>query len=248
MSEATSLLLAGNNISPDELRRKIYNEIEGTSVACFALDRSYVRIGVLIAEFKARECWRSWSKEYTTFDDFIGELKLRFKIGRTQLYGYVAVAEVLLPTIGAEKLEQMGVSKALELKRAVKKLESKPLPPALLEAALDASKTTKELRATIGQALNLTEEPKGSWFDLDGFFMTPEERAEFKAAFLATEAMLGLTRSTPDHVRRKEVITTWMKEWYGTHAAEVNGTTQPVNVAPVLVKRATAPNEDYDGQ
>lgn len=244
MSEATSLLLAGNNISPDELRRKIYNEIEGTSVACFALDRSYVRIGVLIAEFKARECWRSWSKEYTTFDDFIGELKLRFKIGRTQLYGYVAVAEVLLPTIGAEKLEQMGVSKALELKRAVKKLEGKPLPPALLDAALDATKTTKELRGTIGQALNLTEEPKGTWLDLDGFFITAEERGEFKKAFLATEALLGLTRDIPDHIRRKEVILTWMREWYGTHAVEVNGAKQPANADPILVPRI---QKDVDG-
>jgi hypothetical protein len=230
----------------EELRRKIYNELEGTSVACFALEQSWTRVGVLLAEFKAQECWRPLN--YATFDAFMDELKTKFKRGRTQLYGYLSCAEVLLPTIGAEKLEQMGISKALELKRAMKKLDGKSLPPALLEAALDATKTTKELRGTIGQALNITEEPKGSWFDLDGFFMTPEERKEFKDAFLATEAMLGLKREQPDHIRRKEVILTWMREWYGTHAAEVNGTKQPVNAAPVLVRRAVQPNEDYDGQ
>ena len=234
MSEATS--------AAAELRRQIFNVLENSTAGEFALEQSWTRLGVLLVEFKSQECWRELS--YTTFDDFMSELKVKFKRGRTQLYGYLAVAEVLLPTIGAEKLEQMGISKALELKRAVKKLENKPLPPALLEAALDASKTTKELRATIGQALNLTEEPKGSWFDLDGFFMTPEERAEFKAAFLATEAMLGLKRDIPDHIRRKEVILTWMREWYGTHAVEVNGAKQPANADPILVPRI---QKDVDG-
>ena len=232
----------------EALRCRIYNELEGTSVACFALDQSFVRVGVLLAEFKAKEFWRAYPDLYKTFDDFISELKIKFKRGRTQLYSYLTVAEVLLPTIDAEKLEQMGISKALELKRAMKKLEGKPLPSVLLDAALDSTKTTKELRGTIGQALNLEPDQAGTWLDLDGFFMTPEERKEFKDAFLATEALLGLTRETADHIRRKEVILTWMREWYGTHAAEVNGAKQPVNVAPVLVQSAHAIIEPADDE
>lgn len=219
-----------------ELRRKIYNVLENAGAIGFALEQSWTRLGVLLAEFKAQEHWRKFPDLYKTHDDFMDELKVKFKRGRTQLYGYLSVAETLLPTIGAEKLEQMGIAKALELKRAVKKLEGKPLPPELLASALDNSKTTKELRGEIGRALNLTEEPAGTWFDLDGFFMTKEERAEFKEAFLATEALLGLKRDTPDHIRRKEVILTWMREWYGTHAAEFNGTPHPANVAPVLLQ------------
>ncbi len=41
----------------EALRCRIYNELEGTSVACFALDQSFVRVGVLLAEFKAKEFW-----------------------------------------------------------------------------------------------------------------------------------------------------------------------------------------------
>ncbi len=216
-----------------ELRRQIYNILENTTQQSFSLEQSWTRVGVMLAQFKAQECWREL--DYTTFDDFMSELKTRFKRGRTQLYGYLSCAEVLLPIIGAEKLEQMGVSKALELKRAVKKLEGKPLPPALLDAALDATKTTKELRGTIGQALNLTEEPKGTWLDLDGFFMTPEERAEFKEAFLVTEALLGISRETPDHIRRKSVIMAWWQEFYGTHAVEYYGSSEAV---PVRMRKA----------
>jgi hypothetical protein len=230
----TSFEFGFNAGGAEELRRAIFNELEGTSVACFALEQSWVRLGILLSTFKQQEHWRKF-KEYATFDDFISELKSRFHRGRTQLYGYLSVAELLLPTIGAEKLEAMGISKALELKRALKKLEGKPLPAGLLEAALDPKKTTTELRGDIGSALHITEEPKGSWFDLQGFFMLPDERKEFKEAFLATEGLLGLGNSLPDHIRRKEVLLAWMREWYGTHAAEFSGVQQPANAEPVLI-------------
>ena|SRR5208337_2418648 len=219
----------------EALRVRIFNELEGTSVACFALEQSWTRLAVMLAEFKSRECWRMYPDLYKTFDDFMDELRHRFKRGRTMLYGYLSVAENLLPTIGADKLEQMGISKALELKRALKKLNGKPMPNELVVAALDPSKTTKELRGDIGKALNLTPDETGTWFDCGGFFITAEERAEFKEAFLATEGLLGLNTTTPDHIRRKEVILTWMREWWGTHAAEFNGIEQPPSEDPVLM-------------
>lgn len=227
----TAPCVTAPNAAAEELRRRIYNELEGTSAQCFALDQSWTRVGVLLVQFKACEGWRPLG--YGCFDDFMEELKVKFKRGRTQLWGYLGVAETLLPTIGAAKLEQMGISKALELKRAMKKLEGKPLPQALIDAALDSAKTTKELRGDIGVALNLTEEPSGTWFDLDGFFMTKEEREEFKEAIKATVTLLGLKKDLPEHIRRKEIIMSWMREWYGTHAAEVNGP-QVENTLPVL--------------
>jgi hypothetical protein len=225
-------------IEAEALRCRIFDLLENTTHQSFALERSYTQIGVSLYEFKAKECWRQYPELYQTFDDFITELKTRFKRGRTQLYGYLAVAEVLLPTIGEEKLEQMGVTKALELKRAVKRLEGKPLPAGLLDAALDTAKTASELRGEIGRVLNITEEPKGTWFDLQGFFMTPEERKELKEAFLGTEALLNIKNDLPDHIRRKEVVLAWMREWWGTHAVEVNGGQMPENAVPVLIQRS----------
>src|SRR5208282_5626511 len=195
-----------------EMRRSIYNVLENTTVTAFQLEQSWIRLGVLLSNFKAQEYWREL--KYASFEIFMEELKDRFHRGRTQLWGYLSVAEQLLPTISADKLEEMGISKALELKRAQKKLNGKPLPPALLEAALNSAVTTKELRGDIGKALNLTEETAGTWFDLDGFFMDKSERDEFKEAFVATELLLNLSKTLPDHVRRKEVILTWMREFY----------------------------------
>jgi hypothetical protein len=224
----------------EALRIRIYNELEAATLNSFKLEQSFTRVGVLLSEFKAKEHWRQYA-EYPTFEAFMDELRVRFHRGRTQLWGYLSVAENLLPTIEASKLEEMGISKALELKRAMKKLNGKEMPSALIESALQPGVTVKELRGTIGKTLNLTPEPAGTWFDLDGFFMDPEERAEFKEAFQATEGLLNLSKALPDHIRRKSVIMAWMQEWTGTHLAEFYGLE---NVSPttqseaVLVVRA----------
>jgi hypothetical protein len=240
-------LVESVSFTASEKRLAIFNVLENTTKQVFALEQSWICLGIMLSEFKAQEYWRQF-KEYPTFDDFISELKHRFNRGRTQLYSYLGVAEALLPTIGAEKLEQMGIAKALELKRAMKKLDGKPLPAGLLEAALDQSKTTTELRGEVGAALHITEDPKGTWFDLQGFFMLPDERKEFKEAFLATEGLLGLSNTLPDHIRRKEVILAWMREWYGTHAAEFNGVQQPANAEPVLIQPIRKDVDGYTSQ
>ena len=214
-------ILTSDIIPAEQLRSAIYNELEGTSAACFRLEQSWVRLGVMLSHFKAQEHWRRLG--YQTFDDFMHELKERFHRGRTQLYGYMGAAEQLLSTISAEDLEKMGISKVLELKRALKKLDGKPLSQDLINKALADGTTTKELRGDIAQALNLSPEPAGTWFDMDGFFMDPDERKEFKEIWHVAEGLLGLKKETPDHIRRKEVILTCMREWYGTHAAEFYG-------------------------
>lgn len=206
--------------SPEEKRRKIYNVLSNAAVDCFRLEQSWIRLGLLLSEFKASESWRPLG--YQTFDVFMDELKVKFNRGRTQLWGYLSVAEYLLPTISAEKLEEMGIAKALELKRALKRLDGKPLPQALIDLAL-GNGTTKELRGEIGKALNDAPEPAGTWFDMDGFFMDPSERAEFKEIWHVAEGLLGLKKEIPDHIRRKEVILTCMREWYATHAPEFYG-------------------------
>ncbi len=225
--------MSDESVTPQELRRRIYNVLENSTAGEFALEQSWTRLGVLLSAFKAQESWRPLG--YVTFDDFITELKMKFKRGRTVLYGYLSCAEVLLPIIGAEKLEQMGISKSLELKRAVKKLEGKPLPPALLDAALDATKTTKELRGTIGQALNLTPDEKGVWFDWGGSFLSKEERDFMKEAFHVTIALLGLKSDVPEHIQRKAIFKAWAEEFYGTHSTEFYGTCSASGNSPAVL-------------
>jgi hypothetical protein len=204
----------------EALRELIYHELEGTTVACFALEQSWTRLGILLAEFKMKEHWRKFA-EYKTLDDFIRELKHKFNRGRTQLYGYMGACETMLPLCSRNELEKMGISKVLELKRAVKQLPvGTELPQELVQKALNPEATAKELRADVGKFLHAAPDDHGTWMDLDGFYITPEERKEFKEAWLATEALLNIKPDVPEHLRRKAVFLTWMREWWGTHAKE----------------------------
>ena len=218
----------------ETVRSMIYEELEGTTLAAFKLEQSWVRLGILLSEFKQKEHWRALG--YLTYDAFIKELKDKFKRGRTILYGYVGAVEALLPIMTPEELEQVGISKCLELKRAQKLLNGKPLPPSALEAAVNTSVTASDLRGELAKATLATEDERGIWFDLQGIFLTPEERKEFKEVFLATEGLLGIKTTVPDHIRRKEVLMAWMKEFWGTHSAEWNGVEQPPNAEPVLIQ------------
>lgn len=207
------------------LRDAIYAELGSACETSFRLEQSWTRLGGMLATFKAKEHWRELG--YQTFDDFMLELREKFNRGRTQLYSYLSVAENLLSDISAEALENIGISKALELKRAKKLLNGKTLPEEFIEAAKDPQKTNKELRALISQTIHGTVDEKGTWFDFDGCFMTSEEREEFKEAVKVTIGVAGISKEAPEHIQRKEIFFAWLREFYGTHAAEFYGPKPP---------------------
>lgn len=214
------------------LRAEIYDQLGKAAANEIVLDQSWMRLGRLLASFKAAECWREL--DYGNFDAFMLELRDKYHRGRTQLWAYLSVAETLGSVIPAETLERIGISKAMELKRAMVR-SGKQLPAALVAAAEESTTTIKELRGLVGEALNLTDDrTPGTWFDFDGCFMTKDEREEFKAAVIITEHLLELSRDLPDHMRRKVIFFAWLQEFIGTHAAEVNGPAMTTTVAKLL--------------
>lgn len=218
MSEHTSL----TKVVATELRDAIYRELDAATADVVKLEQSWMRLGQHLSSFKANEYWRDLG--YTTFDDFMAELSKKYHRGRTQLWSYLGVAEKLLPTISATTLEEIGISKAMELKRAMKKSGTDKLPDTVVDAARQRSVTTKELRGIVGTAMNVDTAPDpGSWFDFDGCYMTPEERREFIDIIQCTIALLSLKPEIPDHIKRKEVFLTWAREWFGTHAHDFYG-------------------------
>jgi hypothetical protein len=225
------------------LRQEIYNQLGAAAADEIVLEQSWMKLGLLLAAFKANEGWRPLG--YPSLDAFMLELRDKYHRGRTQLWSYLTVAEKLGPVISTEALEQMGISKALELKRALVKADGKPLPDSVVAAAL-TSMTIKELRGQIGQAMNLPDDREpGTWFDFDGCFMTPDERKEFKEAVVITEKLLELSRATPDPIRRKAIFFAWLREFVGTHAAEVNGPTPgPPTVCRLLTTGGEAGEPD----
>ena len=217
----------------ETLRQEIYRQLGAAAADEIVLEQSWMKLGVLLAAFKANEGWRPLG--YPNLDAFMLELRDKYHRGRTQLWSYLTVAEKLGPVISSTDLEKMGISKALELKRALVKADGKPLPAEVITAALTPM-TIKELRGQIGQAMNLPDDREpGTWFDFAGCFMTADERREFRAAVVITEKLLEISPATPDPIRRKEIFFAWLREFVGTHAAEVNGPApQPPTISRLL--------------
>lgn len=206
------------------IEREVGNVFDGER----ALDRSYARLGGMLARFKAAEGWRHVSRsngsQYGSFPQYLEDLRDKYGRSQGQLYAYTEVAERLLPTVGEGHLDRMGVSKAFELARAMRK-SGMPITPELLSAALDERTTVKEVRAAAHLAYNLPADtqPSGVWMDLGGFYATSEERKEFHDAMQVGVRVLGLRQTLPSWVKNKEVILAALREFNGAHAAEAYG-------------------------
>lgn len=202
----------------EALRQAIYEQLGAAAENETVLEHSWMKLGALLVKFKAAEYWRTLG--YQTFADFMLELRDKYNRGRTQLWSYLTVAEKLLPIIPAATLEEIGITKALEIKRAL--ASGKTIPPEIIEAARKQTTTIKELRAALGAALNFSMGGQpGTWFDFNGTYLTAEEREEFRQAVKLTITLLEIAPHVPEHIQRKEIFFAWLREFIGTHAAEV---------------------------
>lgn len=211
------------------LRAKIYDELGRIGVAEGSLEHSYIRLGSMLTEFKRAEYWRdlnaSDGQGYKNFDAFMLELRDRYNRGRTQLWAYLSVAEKLLPSISAQTLDEIGISKAQELKRMLKHAPGRRHSDQVVETAKNPKTTIKELRAVLHETYELGDDdrPAGQWFDFGGAYLTPDERKEFLDFVKVAVRKLGLTKETPDWIQRKECLLVAAREFFGTHAADVYG-------------------------
>jgi len=203
-----------------QMREDIYKQLAEISVAECGLEHGYARLGGLIVKFKTIEGWRGLG--YKSFDAFMEELKDHYSRGRTQLYNYVGVAEKLLPVMTPETLDEIGISKAVELKRAVS--SGGQLTEEVIDKARDSKTTIKELRALLQGAYNLPpSERPGNWFDFGGTYLTTDEKKEFGEACKVAMTLLGISKTQPEWAARKAVLLSFAREFYATHAVEVFG-------------------------
>lgn len=203
-----------------QLRAAIEAELTGALGKEEDLSRSYVRLGVLLYQFREKEAWRALN--YSGFNHFISEMGERFDRGRTQLYSYISTVEKLLPQVSAETLEQIGTSKAQALVRAQRSSGGRLLPESVLDAARDPKVTANQLRTLAYEAydVHLPDTEKGVWVDL-GFYASFDEREILKRAFRTaerTDPVIG--KELPDHVRRKEAILRWALDYLSSFEAQ----------------------------
>lgn len=186
------------------------------------LAHSYARLGGLLREVELNQFWITFGyKKFSSYLEFV-----RSKIGRerSQVYAILSVAKVLLPLISEEKLEEIGITKAHELKRLVSQggnVESEidwddPAKSVrLMDYAADPKVTAKQLRVKVNEILHIKEDPQGFWYDLNGFYALPDEKKEIEGFWELGRRVLEIA-SEQEHEWKKQVFLAAVRESIST--------------------------------
>lgn len=185
------------------------------------LEHGYARLGLLLTEVSEKEFWHDVDG-CKSMNDYIRLLGEKYNRGRTQIYNYFATVKELRPYVTEQQLDDMGISKARELKSATKR---SGFPPSqeIISEAVKPETTIEKVRELLFNSGNPAPENKGTWFDLAGFPVTPEELATINDAFeAACKTDPIISQSLPAWARKKEWILRMAMEYLGSHGEAAN--------------------------
>jgi len=182
------------------------------------LATNFAKLGVLLTQVRGKKYWLLWG--YKSFGEYIESIREQVDKGRTQLYGCISIAEKLLPVVGEESLSQMGISKALELKKAMQLTGKKPSAELVIKAK-DADVKVAELKASIANEYHIKDSSeKGNWWDFGGFYLTNDEKQEITDAMnVARKTDPVIYQELPEHMQRKEILLRFAREYLSTYGA-----------------------------
>ena len=196
------------------------------------LAKSYARLGGLLREVKNQQYWMTYG--YDRFSSYLEFVRNKIGRERSQVYAILSVAEALLPLLTEGQLEDIGITKAHELRRLVGQggnVHAEILDPddqtedtcgsvQIMDYASRPGVTAKQLRVKVNELLHIHEDVQGLWLDLAGFYATPDERKEIDQFWDIGRRLFGTKDEQPDHIWRKEVFLAAVRESVSTWIVE----------------------------
>jgi hypothetical protein len=183
------------------------------------LEMGYGTLAVRLFDISKNRYWDCGA--YKNFGEFMSHLTEKYKIGRAQLYSYLSSARELEGAVTEAELSQMGISKALVLRDAVKNGDA--LPVNALPAALDAKVTVKALRKLLFESGNLMADEDGAWLDCGfEFIVTEEQRATLHAAANAARHTDPVTKEDiKPFAQNLDIALKWATEFLSTYSKNI---------------------------
>lgn len=176
---------------------------------------SWVRLGSLAHKVRQKKYWQVYG--HHSFGAFVASLEPKIKRKRSQVYLCITVVETLGSQISENELEEMGISRANELKKYVKQ-SGKLVPGTLLQTALDPEKDVDNLRAEVADALHKSPDEKGKWYDFGGFYVSNDEKLLIDDTVdLAKTTDPVIPHDIPEHAQKKEVMLRFCMEYQSTY-------------------------------
>lgn len=215
----TPVLARGEEEAAATVRMEIDIVLSTIQSSETSLASNYIKLGLLLSEIKQNKYWLMWN--YESFGDYIDSVRETIHRGRTQLYHIISVTETLLPQVGKDFLQEIGVTKAIALKKYIS-TTGKQLPQELIEFAKNEENGVEELKAEVFKTSNPTSvEYKGTYFDFGGCYLEDEELKTVKQAInTAMRVDPIISKELPEYARRKEVLLRFAMEFISSNAQE----------------------------
>jgi hypothetical protein len=179
-------------------------------------ERGYASLGWLLLEVAEMQYWKI---RHDTFRDYLKSVAMDSKKSPGQLHQYFLTVRDLSDTFSRNQLELMGITKAMQLRKA--KDYAIVLPVVVVNAALDSNVTVKELKKIISTTLKMPEE-EGDWFDLEAEFMvTLEQRKLLEDAISVAMHTDPITKVTiSKSAQMLDIMTKFAMEFLGAHSGD----------------------------
>jgi hypothetical protein len=203
-----------------QVLKQVDNLVEKLAAAESNLEHGYAKLGYLLTEVSDNGYWRG---QYESFGKYIALLGEKFSKGRTQLYNYFSTVRELKDHVSESQLTEMGITKASELRRAVKNSGVGPSQE-IISAAADPAVTVAEVRKLLFDAKQIPAEEteKSEWLDLEAaFYVTADEKLIIQEAIkLAERTDPIIQNNLKPSARIKEVILRFAIEYANSHGDE----------------------------
>ena len=182
-----------------------------------SLDRNFVKLSQYVNEVRSKKYWLLGN--FRSFGDYLDDIEKKFNVGKSQLYVYMSTTRNLLPSLGEEELVDIGITKAKVLSKYVEQSGQQTIPEDILNSAKDPATTAEKLDAEVNSKLHNVMPEKGKWFQVPGFFLDDDERAEILDAFELAKSIDPVVKNNiPQWQQMKEVLLRIAREFIGSYS------------------------------
>lgn len=208
-----------------DLRQEIDSLLDQINSHELRLEGQRMRLGALLRDAEISGKWKEWGFDrFTLYIAYVGHKINRQK---SQVYAILSAATDLLPYMTEEKLEEIGITKAHELRRFVKQSGRRPdvmiedpyyvgCETELSTYASRSEVTAAELRVQINKLLHQEETPQGYWVDLGGCYLTTEEKRLWNQAVEMGERVSEVEPTASEHEKLKASVLAMAQEAIGS--------------------------------
>lgn len=183
------------------------------------VENDKIQIGILIQECRENKYWK---ESFPSFDAWLKPKQDLYDRGRTQLLNYAKVVRDLLPAVGQEKLNNMGMRKA-ELLCIAKKASGSLPSMEIMDMAADDAVKIKDFKKVLLEAKKLPPDaPEGGRYRALEYFATADQQKTIEDALVSAKRTEPVDPETlAEEVRMGNTLEKLAMEYLSSNAQQL---------------------------